>query len=77
MTFQGLWPVKNSFDFILGHVESIERKDESKIFYSAFVELRFARCSIESIGSESPMDFLDMNLVLGYVIRVDEDVIEV
>ena len=75
--FSGFQPVKNSFDFIIRHVESVRRKDESKVFYSVFVELTFARCSIKSISLESPKDFLDLNLVLGHVIRVDEDVIKI
>ena len=73
----GFWPVKNFFDFILGHVESVGRKDESKVLYCVFVELTFARCSIESISLESLKDFLDVNLVLGHVIRIYEDIIEV
>ena len=41
------------------------------------MELTFARCSIESISSESPKDFLDVNLVLGHVVRIYEYIIEV
>ena len=41
--FSGFRPVKNCFDFILRHVESLRRKDESKVFYSVVMELTFAR----------------------------------
>ena len=58
-------------------MESVRRKDESEVFDSVFVELTFARCSIESIGSESLKDFLDMNLVLAHVIRIYEDIVKV
>ena len=75
--FLGFQPVKNCFDFILRHAESVGRKDESKVFNCVFMELTFARCSIESISSESPKDFLDVSLVLGHVVRVYEDIVEV
>ena len=58
-------------------MESIGGKDESEVFYSVFVKLTFAGCSIESISSESPKNFLDMNLVLGHVIRIYEDIVKV
>jgi hypothetical protein len=74
---EGFWPVKNSFDFVLSHAESVRGENESEVFHGVFVELTFARSSIESISMESAKDFLDMSLVLGHVVGIDEDVVEV
>jgi hypothetical protein len=77
--FDFLWfqPIEDGLHFVFNHVESIGGKDVSKVFHTVPVEFAFPGIGIQAMLLESVEDFFDVLFVLGHVVRVDQDIIEV
>src|SRR5882672_8427032 len=77
LDFLGFRPILDYLDFVLGHGEAFGRQHVSEVFAGSDVELAFVCMGKKSISTESSEYFLNMSFVLGNVVRVDKDVIQI
>src|SRR5467141_2899126 len=77
LEFPGFGPILDNLDLVRGHGEAFGRQHVSKVFAGNDVELAFVCMGNKSISVELSEYFLDMGFVLGNVVRVDEDIIQV
>jgi len=62
--------------FVQGHGEAFRRQHISKVFTGSNVELAYVCMGKKYVNMESLKYFLDMGLVLGDIVGVDENVIQ-
>jgi hypothetical protein len=77
LDFPQFWPIEDGLHFVFSHAESVRGKDVSEVFHTVPVEFAFPGIGIQAMLPESAEDFFDMLFVLGHIVRVDQDVIEV
>jgi hypothetical protein len=75
--FPWFWPIEDGLHFVFSHLESVRGKDVSEVFHTVPVEFAFPSVGIQAMLPESVEDFFDVLFVLGHIVRVDQDVIEV
>ena len=71
----GCWPIRDGFDLVSRHGESVGGKAESEVFSGSSVEFTFLRFGEEIVFSEALEDFADMFLMGFDILGVDQDVI--
>jgi len=77
LDFLGFQPVLNNLYFVIGHGEARRRKDVSQILYQLRVEFAFLCFGIKTSLVETLEYFFYMPVMLRYVIRVDEYIIQI
>ena len=75
--FPRFGPVLDDLDFARGHSESVLREDVAEIFDFFFVKLTFIGVCIQSVFSETSEDLTNVGLVIGKVVGVDQDVVQI
>ena len=73
----GFQPIKDGLHFVSSHAEFVRHKNVSEVFHTVLVKLAFPGIGVKAMFPELVEDFFDVLFVLGHVVRVDEDVIEV
>src|SRR5882672_10185124 len=77
LDFLGFRPILDNLDLVQGHGEAFWRQHVSEVFTGSEVELAFVCMGKKSISVESSEYFPNMSFVLGNVVRIDEDVIQI
>src|SRR5882672_7639558 len=77
LTFQGSGQILDDLDFVWGHGEAFWRQHISEVFTGSDVELAFVCMGKKTISMESSEYFPDMGFVLGNVVGIVEDVVQV
>src|SRR5882672_7057702 len=77
LDFLGFGPILDNLDLVWGHGEAFRRQHVSEVFTGSDMELAFVCTGKKSVSVESSEYFLNMSFVLGNVVGVDEDVIQV
>jgi len=75
--FPGFWPVLDDLDFVWGHGEAFLGQHVSEIFAGSGIELAFVCMGKKSISAESVEYFPKVGFVLGNVVGIDEDVVQI
>jgi hypothetical protein len=70
-------PILNAIYFGGVHREAVGRKDETKVLDTFRVELAFVGASVQSMLSEATQDLADVSAMVGLVVGVDENVVQV
>ncbi|KAF8832667.1 hypothetical protein HHX47_DHR1001691 [Lentinula edodes] len=70
-------PLENCLDFLLGHSQSVGRKNITQILNSIHIELALLGIGIEPMMAKSPKNFLDVFLVFFWRIRVDQNIVKI
>src|SRR5882672_9321573 len=69
--------ILDNLDLVWGHGEAFGRQHVSEVFAGSDMELAFVCMGKKSISVESLEYFPNMSFMLGNVVRVDEDVVQV
>src|SRR5882724_7379182 len=77
LDFPGFWPVLDDLDFVWGHGEAFWGQHVSEIFSGSGMELAFVCIGKKSVSAESAEYFPNMGFVLGNVVGIDEDVVQI
>src|SRR5882672_8583355 len=75
--FLGFGPILDNLDLVWGHGEALGRQHVSKVFTGSDMELAFVCTGKKSIRVESLEYFPNMGFVLGNVVGIDEDVVQI
>ena len=67
----------DNLDLVRGHGEAFGRQHVSEVFAGSDMELAFVCTGKKSVSAESSEYFPNMNFVLGNVVRIDEDVVQI
>ena len=77
LDFLGFGKILDDLDLVWGHGEAFRRQHISKEITGSDVALAFVCTGKKSISVESLVHFPDMGFVLGNVVGVDEDVVQI
>src|SRR5882672_2616837 len=77
LDFLKFGPILDNLDLVWGHGEAFGRQHVSEVFAGSDVELTFVCMGKKPISAESSEYFPNMSFVLGNVVRIDEDVVQV
>src|SRR5882672_723591 len=77
LDFPRFGPILDDLDLVQGHGEAFRRQHVSEVFAGSDMELAFVCTGKKSISAELSEYFLNMSFVLGNVVGIDEDVIQV
>src|SRR5882724_1362660 len=77
LDFLGFQPVLDDLDFLQGHGEAFQRQHISEVFAGSGMELTFICMGKKSASAESVEYLLNVEFVLGKVVGIDEDVIQI
>src|SRR5467141_218764 len=77
LDFPRFGPILDNLDLIWGHGEAFRRQHVSEVFAGSDVELAFVCMGKKSVSAESSEYFLNMSFVLGNVVGINEDVVQI
>src|SRR5882672_2795531 len=77
LDFPGFGPILDNLDLVQGHGEAFGRQHVSEVFAGSDMELTYVCMGKKSVSAEPSEYFLNMSFVLGNVVRIDENVIQV
>src|SRR5882672_3299859 len=77
LDFPRFGPILDNLDLIWGHGEAFGRQHVSKVFTGSDMELAFVCMGKNSVSTESSEYFPNMSFVLGNVVGINEDVIQI
>src|SRR5882672_7536162 len=77
LDFLRFGPILDNLDLVWGHGEAFGGQHVSKVFAGSDAKLAFVCTGKKTISVESSEYFLNMSFVLGNVVGIDEDVIQV
>ena len=77
LDFPGFGPILDNLDLVWGHGEAFRRQHISEVFTGSDMELTFVCMGKNSISVELSEYFPNMSFVLGNVVGIDEDVVQV
>jgi len=77
LDFLRFWQVLDDLDFVQGHGEAFWRQNISEVFTGSGMELAFVCMGKKSVSVESAEYFPNFEFVLGNVVGIDEDVIQI
>src|SRR5467141_3038742 len=77
LDFPRFGPILDNLDLIWGHSEAFGRQHVSEVFAGSDMELTFVCTGKKSVSTESLEYFLNMSFVLGNVVRIDQDVVQI
>ena len=70
-------PIANSGDFVLRHCQTVGGEKVSKVFHRVRMELTLFGFNEELVLAQVPKHFPNVFDVVLYIVRIDQDVIEV
>src|SRR5882672_10695544 len=70
-------PILDNLDLVWGHGEAFWRQHVSEVFTGSDVELAFVCMGKKSVSAESSEYFPNMSFVLGNVVGINEDVVQI
>src|SRR5882724_1221884 len=73
----GFRPILDDLDLVRGHGEAFRRQHVSEVFAGSDMELAFVCMGKQYIGAEPMKYFLHMSFVLGNVVGIDENVVQI
>ena len=71
------WPILDDLNFVWGHGEAFSWQHISEVFAVSDVELAFVCMGKRSVSVEPAEYFPNMEFVLGNIVRIDEDVVQI
>src|SRR5882672_6059578 len=77
LDFPRFGPILDNLDLVRGHGEAFGRQHVSEVFAGSDMELTFVCTGKKSVSMESLEYFPNMSFVLGNVVGIDEDVIQI
>src|SRR5882724_11458928 len=77
LDFSWYWPILDNLDIVRGHGEAFGRQHVSEVFTRSDVELAFVCTGKKSISTESVEYFPNVEFMLGNIVGIDEDVIQI
>src|SRR5467141_2308418 len=77
LDFPRFGPILDNLDLVRGHGEAFGRQHVSEVFAGSDVELAFVCTGKKSVSAESSEYFPNMGFVLGNVVGIDEDVVQI
>src|SRR5882672_4741785 len=77
LDFPRFGPILDNLDLVRGHGEAFGRQHVSEVFAGSDVELAFVCTGQKSVSAESSEYFPNMSFVLGNVVGIDEDVVQI
>src|SRR5882672_7352347 len=77
LDFPRFGPILDNLDLVWGHGEAFGRQHISEVFTGSDMELAFVCMGKKSVSAELSEYFPNMSFVLGDVVGIDEDVIQI
>src|SRR5467141_3555932 len=77
LDFPRFGPFLDNLDLVRGHGETFRRQHVSEVFAGSDMELAFVCTGKKSVSAESLEYFPNMSFVLGNVVGIDEDVVQI
>src|SRR5882724_10523931 len=77
LDFPQYWPILNDLNFVWGHGEAFGRQHISEVFTGSDMELTFVCTGKKSVSAESAEYFLNVEFVLGNIVGINKDVVQI
>jgi len=70
-------PIYDGGDLDRINLDALGRDDKAKVSSASYTKFAFAKVGLQTGISETLEDLLDVDLVLCYVLRIDENIVKV